>query len=1575
MSSSKHQTACEECFQIQLPNSYCVDCDSTFCPKCWSHARAHAPGKLNRDGIAHEKSSNKEVIARLMNIFTPPQNPEQQRKLHKTDAGSKWFGVTPNIDGALPLLQDYGRYSSIMRENSTGDTNRWPQLVSFVGQTGAGKSTIVKALIDYQERMKNIQAKGEFPSPVAGSANAHAPTSGDVHLYSDPGTYHSRYPVLYADCEGMDGGEKIPLGAQQTQKDENTARRQSIGLQSIHHSITSKLPRNGKLQKSNKIWKHEIKWANNPEKRKREFAVRNLYPRILYAFSDIVVFVLRNDRIFESTALVPLLQWADSSVESSINQSAMPHVIIVLNFADPAINQTGWTAESATDSLLNAYANAVSENPHVKELAAFWQERGKAIKTTKDLLHCYYSSVTVVRMPQKGRYGLVEGQITELSSQIERRCGEARENRKHLRIRFNAEEFQSALSMGFDHFSSCLDEPLDFVQISCKSNPIPEDFGGNILRLALNMLFDPKMASKTGCDLFQHLGHMVASCIMLDYVRHEIKGTHSVLLLHYKESYSRALKDFCEICWPCSFMYKGAHCVNTQRGHARGHQDAHGNLLYTGPYVSTGGFTEESFGDDWHKMLESNLDQTRVRMSKMMRGEIAKEEQSAAAELHLERINQFYSKLGDLSRYRNHAACFCCLREFPEHPLPCGHVLCTPCVKSFARRKNRVTYVLDWCPLHKHERWGQEWEIAVKPALAGVRILTLDGGGIRGIVELEVLSEIQRNLGQLQLASFFDLIVGTSTGGIIAIGIGVKNWSIDECIPKFEEVCSTVFKPRFMPAVRQITSTIFHTSKYKTKPFDEVLKEAFGHDQLFGGKCEEPKYQRKVAVVSTYGTGHQAVILTNYNRPKKVAEPDYKFERPQDGYGEMKTWEACRATSAAPTYFKPFHNLRTSHSYLDGALYYNNPARVAHQERKLLWPDFETHAPDILLSIGSSCAPRSKHERDVRNVNTRVYRVALNRFDNILDAQHAWDQFEQEVREPFQGSKGPYIRLNPELKSKKVKLDDVKSLPELKRRVAECLKTNQWMTETKAVARRLVASSFFFDRDPDLKEKDSIQGCIHCRFPDESDELRTLGRYLRQFQSIHFSPYFRVTEENEEHHGSLIIISKEIIDAMIYNSMFKVDTVTTSPSSKLARTMISLCLSKDQESFPISGFPRHLNSGVTRNGKLRAEGHHSRKQASDVVAGEGRYTGRDEGNGTTPKKRSSNSSILDLSNHPSRSSETLPYQYAEEDIPFWARGFCISSPATREGTVEFPEASSSNTEKPANISYCSPIDSTSRRPDDPPKGQISTPVSSADYRTISQTPRKSTQERFFREASPEDLNDSSFDHKPQMKEYQSKSEPRAYQSRSRGRTGRRDESPTPHPQRRLNRPCRPRSLQATPYYSTDELEIPHPIRTANDFTSHRNLDCFDNQFVQHDMDGLMIEDMAEKENLATSRVPTRISALPLKISIPIGPSVHPRVPQSAGTPTSFKKMIFMSRHESEGEQRVMSNRPLTPHHGAFSHELRRQALTPQAGPRSWQSPNVMKDLPSVTLISPCDITDMTEKELIQIATMRSLEIS
>jgi hypothetical protein len=84
----------------------------------------------------------------------------------------------------------------------------------------------------------------------------------------------------------------------------------------------------------------------------------------------------------------------------------------------------------------------------------------------------------------------------------------------------NSENLNVYLQCAFDHFSQDLHTPFDFMDVSFKINPIPLDFGGNILKLAVALksrFEDPKR-------IFKELSHMVASCILLDCVRQDLKG-------------------------------------------------------------------------------------------------------------------------------------------------------------------------------------------------------------------------------------------------------------------------------------------------------------------------------------------------------------------------------------------------------------------------------------------------------------------------------------------------------------------------------------------------------------------------------------------------------------------------------------------------------------------------------------------------------------------------------------------------------------------------------------------------------------------------------------------------------------------------------------------------------------------------------------------------------------------------------------------------------------------------------------------------------------------------------------------
>jgi energy-coupling factor transporter ATP-binding protein EcfA2 len=182
------------------------------------------------------------------------------------------------------FLRDYGRYASLIsgaiHKSSMGTTSSSqiqaayaescrPGLVSFVGQTGAGKSTLVRMLI------KTATHRYEkMPIPIAGSPGQDLSTTAGIHLYADPNTIGSTRPILYADSQGLEGGSREPVATKY-----RLGRLASGSSQSHVQSV-----------------ERHIIWANDDLRRSTDFAVTHLYPRILFTFSDVVLFIHRNPR-------------------------------------------------------------------------------------------------------------------------------------------------------------------------------------------------------------------------------------------------------------------------------------------------------------------------------------------------------------------------------------------------------------------------------------------------------------------------------------------------------------------------------------------------------------------------------------------------------------------------------------------------------------------------------------------------------------------------------------------------------------------------------------------------------------------------------------------------------------------------------------------------------------------------------------------------------------------------------------------------------------------------------------------------------------------------------------------------------------------------------------------------------------------------------------------------------------------------------------------------------------------------------------------------------------------------------
>lgn len=230
--------------------------------------------------------------------------------------------------------------------------------------------------------------------------------------------------------------------------------------------------------------------------------------------------------MFQTEVLQRLIEWAYSSIDKSINQPSLPHIVIVLNATENAINEEQWDLKIATERLLEDYKDSVFQVQKLQNIVASLKTIGKNISSTKDLLEYYYSSITVVRIPTKGRYMQIDEQIGKLHQVIQQKCSLSFAHKKSVRMLLNAERLQQYVNSAYDHFSRRLDEPFDFVKEALRHNPMPQDFRGHMLNLMLSMYHEPDSLKRNRKpkDLLWRLSRPIASWVMLAVAREGFQG-------------------------------------------------------------------------------------------------------------------------------------------------------------------------------------------------------------------------------------------------------------------------------------------------------------------------------------------------------------------------------------------------------------------------------------------------------------------------------------------------------------------------------------------------------------------------------------------------------------------------------------------------------------------------------------------------------------------------------------------------------------------------------------------------------------------------------------------------------------------------------------------------------------------------------------------------------------------------------------------------------------------------------------------------------------------------------------------
>jgi hypothetical protein len=232
-----------------------------------------------------------------------------------------------------------------------------------------------------------------------------------------------------------------------------------------------------------------------------------------------------------------------------------------------------------------------------------------------------------------------------------------------------------------------------------------------------------------------------------------------------------------------------------------------------------------------------------------------------------------------------------------------------------------------------------------------VRILSIDGGGIRGIIPALFLEEIERRTNA-SIFELFDLIAGTSTGGILTLGLTVPDerqpntarYKASDLVEMYEKEGKAIFPSKRLKGIRSLAGP-----KYRADPLERVLHRYFGDAVLI-----EALTNVLIPAYSLERPGH--VMLNTYG----------------DGLPHVHMWEVARATSAAPTYFPPYRIPLDPFTaaklgsvglgLIDGGVFANNPAVYAlalakRYEHGLRHKPYDLRHPLLMLSLGTGRVP------------------------------------------------------------------------------------------------------------------------------------------------------------------------------------------------------------------------------------------------------------------------------------------------------------------------------------------------------------------------------------------------------------------------------------------------------------------------------------------------------------------------------------------------------------------------------------------------------------------------------------------
>jgi patatin-like phospholipase/acyl hydrolase len=309
------------------------------------------------------------------------------------------------------------------------------------------------------------------------------------------------------------------------------------------------------------------------------------------------------------------------------------------------------------------------------------------------------------------------------------------------------------------------------------------------------------------------------------------------------------------------------------------------------------------------------------------------------------------------------------------------------------------------------------------------KVLSIDGGGIRGIIPAIVLTEIERRTGEQRIAEMFDLVAGTSTGGILALGLtkpgqdGKPEYSAKKLIELYETEGEKIFS---IPVWHRLHSGWgLAEEKYPSEGIEEVAKRYFKDVYLAEALTE--------------------VLVTAYEIERR-GPWFFKRRHARDENREGDNFlmrDVARATSAAPTYFEPIQLEWGSHgerAFIDGGVHSNNPAMCAYVEARKIYPEENDF---LMVSLGTGEQTRNMPYEEVRGWGLALWAQPILNvvFDGVSDTV---DYQLRELLSTEEGDSRRYYRFQTVLDIGKDDMDDASAtnLQALKTKAKEIISKN-----------------------------------------------------------------------------------------------------------------------------------------------------------------------------------------------------------------------------------------------------------------------------------------------------------------------------------------------------------------------------------------------------------------------------------------------------------------------------------------------------------------------------------------------------